>query len=155
MTNKNHNWITLRKYLDDQIGFFMKKFMEIGWEQEDAAYIFKRTPFIVNPDAKNEDYKHGFGISFYPELLEYREDGEEVLCPWVVGDIEIENPSDETLRSVADFIKEEVQKIGWNMFHDEDAFRGHFAKDKKHSWTKLKFYLNQSYPEGYWQNHTL
>lgn len=153
---KNINtWIKLREYMDKQIGFFVEKFIEIGWDQEDTSYIFKRTPFLTNSDARNEDYQYGFGIVFYADFLEYEEEGQDLLIPWVVGKIEIENPTEKILKNVTDFIKEEVEKIGWNMFHDEDSYRGYFSKENKNGWTQLRFYLNQEYPKGYWQNHTL
>jgi hypothetical protein len=28
-------------------------------------------------------------------------------------------------------------------------------KFKKNGWVQIKFYIHQSYPKGYWQNHTL
>jgi len=153
---KNLNtWVKLREYMDLQIDFFVQKFVEIGWDQEDTSYIFKRTSFLTNSAARNEDYQYGFGIVFYSEFLEYEEEGQDLLIPWVAGKIEIENPTEEILKNVTDFIKEEVEKIGWNMFHDEDSYRGYFSKENKNGWTQLRFYLNQEYPKGYWQNHTL
>ena len=41
------------------------------------------------------------------------------------------------------------------MFKDEDSFMGYFSKEDHKGWTKLKFYINEEYPKGYWGNHTL
>jgi len=146
--------INLRKYIDDQLYFFIEKFKEIGWKQEDVHYISKKVDF----------QDRSLGIVFYSELLEYsdKEFGNNylnMLCPWIVGRIEINNEKEENilpiLRSATDFIKEEVKLIGWKMFHDEDAFFGYFSRHNGRGYTRLKFYLNKEYPNGHWENHTL
>jgi len=148
-------WVKLREYMDNQIAFFVQKFMGNGWNMEDVAYLHKRTPFLTDADAKNEDYRYGFGIVFYADFLRYEEEGQDLLAPWVVGRAEIENPTEEILKNVAEFIKAEVEAIGWKMFHDEDSYGGYFSKEDKNGYTRLKFYLNREYPNGYWQNHAL
>jgi hypothetical protein len=153
---KNLNtWVKLNEYMNNQIQFFVERFKEIGWKQEDISYLFKRTPFMSSPDANNDDYRYGLGMVLYADFLKYEEEGQDLLIPWVVGRVEIENPTEEILKNVTDFIKAEVGNIGWKMFHDEDAYRGYFSKEDKKGWTQLKFYLNREYPNGYWQNHAL
>jgi hypothetical protein len=148
--------INLANYVDDQINFFVEKFKSIGWKQEDLAYLFKRTPFLVNPEARNIDYQYGFGLVFYSQLLQYGYGKNEMLTPWVVGRVELESPTSEILKNVTDFIKEEVKNIGWKMFYDEDSFRNNFSKEERRDgYIRLKFYLNKYYSAGWWENHTL
>ena len=159
--NKINLWNDMKKQLD----FFINKFKEIEWKQEDTYYIFKKVNFLVNPEARNNDYKYGFGIVFYSDLLSYTENNKYILTPWVCGKISIENnpnikyPVDcPRLDKVANFIKEELKKINWKPFYDEDSFKGIFSKPELRKNTEnieIKFYLNKEYPKGYWQNHTL
>jgi hypothetical protein len=161
--------INLNDYMDKQLDFFIEKFKKIGWKQEDTHYIFKRVGFETNPSARNKDYKYGFGIVFYAELLNYSEINngktEEVLTPWVVCRIQIDKnenikyPIDcPRLQKVVNFIKEEIKKIEWKPFYDEDAFKNNFSRPKikeNMSSVEIKFYLNMEYPNGHWENHTL
>ena len=162
--------INLRNYMDEQLFFFIKKFKENGWKQEDTHYVFKRTDFIVNPSARNEDYKYGFGIVFYAELLEYSETNDqkrrvEVLTPWVCCRIQIDEnkdvkyPSDcPRLEKVIEFMQKEFKEMGLEPFYDEDAYRQNFSRPEikqNMESVEIKFYLNMEYPDGYWENHTL
>lgn len=137
--------VNLKNYIDSQLNFFINKFIEIGWKREDLHYITK----------KIYSQNWNLGIVFYSELLEYREERKQVLTPWIVGMLEIKETDYHKLSKYADFIKEEVEKIGWKMFHDEDAFQGYFSKEENKGWTKLKFYINEEYSGGFWENHTL
>jgi len=138
--------INLRNYVNEQLEFFIEKFKENGWKQEDIHYVSKDTELQEWP----------LGIVFYSELLEYREDNRrEVLTPWIVGELEIETTEYDKLFEYADFILNELNQMNISPFHDEDSFRGYFAKSSHKGWTELKFYINKEYPKGYWENHTL
>jgi len=157
--------INLREVMEDQLDFFVKKFIENGWKQEDLHYVNKRVGFLTNPDAKNDDCKYGFGIVFFTELLGYSEDGVNMLTPWVVGRISIDKnpdvkyPSDcPKLQKVTEYMKKEFKKLGLKPFYDEDAFYGNFSRPEPRQNTgdvTIKFYINMDYPDGYWENHTL
>jgi hypothetical protein len=137
--------INLASYTDDQIIFFIEKFKENGWKQEDLQYVNKETDIQDWP----------LGIVFYPELLEYTEDGKDMITPWICGEVEIETTDDLKLKVYKNFILKELEDMDLNPFHDEDAFYGYFAKNTHKGWTELKFYINKFYPDGYWQNHIL
>ena len=95
------------------------------------------------------------GIVFYSELLEYEEEGRDVLTPWIVGRLEVEETDYNKLIKYARFILSELDEMGITPFHDEDSFHGYFAKHGNKAWTEIKFYINEEYPNGYWENHTL
>lgn len=137
--------LNLYNYIDDQIEFFIEKFKNAGWIQEDIQYVCKKT------DLQDWD----LGIVFYAELLEYREEGREVITPWVVGKLEVEETDYKKLKLYTSFVIQELKKMGIKPFHDEDSFMGYFAKHDNKGWTELKFYINSEYPDGYWENHTL
>jgi hypothetical protein len=137
--------INLSNYIEDQIEYFIEIFKSNGWDQEDIAYVSKKTNL--------QDWD--LGIVFYGELLEYSEGKEDIITPWIVGKIEVETTDDIKLRSYASFILNELEKLNIHAFHDEDTYKGYFAKETHKGWTELKFYVNMEYPDGYWQNHTL
>lgn len=139
--------INLRNYVNDQLFYFIEKFKEHGWKQEDISYVTKVTHL----------QEWSLGIVFYSELLEYTQDGPylNMLTPWVVGRLEVETTDHNKLRDYTDFIIDELEKMRLKPFHDEDSFMGYFAKEDNKGWTELKFYLNKHYPDGYWENHTL
>lgn len=137
--------INLRIWVDNQLFYFIEKFKKHGWDQEDIHYVSKKTHL----------QEWDLGIVFYSELLEYTENGEEVLTPWIVGRIEALTADHGKLREYTDFILDELNKMELRPFHDEDSFMGYFAKEDHGGWTQLKFYINESYPDGYWENHIL
>lgn len=137
--------INLRNYVDSQLMFFIEKFKKHGWKQEDNEYVCKKT------DLQDWD----LGIVFYSELLEYMENGRQVLTPWICGSIEIEVTDYPELKEYARFILDELEQMDIKPFRDEDAFLGYFSKTDNKGWTELRFYINEEYPKGYWENHTL
>ena len=137
--------INLRNYIDGQLEFFIEKFKENGWKQEDTHYVTMKT------DLQDWD----LGIVFYSEILEYEEEGRDVLTPWIVGRLEVEETDYSKLIKYARFILSELDEMGIKPFHDEDSFHGYFAKHENKGWTEIKFYINKEYPDGYWENHTL
>ena len=137
--------LNLRYYIDNQLHHFIEKFKKHGWRQEDLHYITKKTHL----------QEWDLGIVFYSELLEYEENGKEILTPWIVGRLEIETIDYGKLREYTDFILDELNKMDIKPFHDEDSFMGYFSKEDHKGWTQLKFFINERYPDGYWENHTL
>jgi hypothetical protein len=128
-----------------------------------------RTPYLVNPDAKNDDYLYGSSIYLSVVLLSYstgdRRHREEVLIPWVKCTFGVEYnklekyPQDEKrVRDVVKWVKENiVEKLPYKAFCDEDAYSGNFSWDKKENLGSIyfSFYVNPDFQEGYWENHTL
>lgn len=157
------------KEIDQEVRFFVDKFKEIGWKQVDVSYLTKRLPFITNPSARNEEWQHSIGMVLYPELLTYigaRKGERGVDEIWIccrVGidyDEEMEKDpwSSERLTQLTNYLKEEIKKINWKAFYDEDAFRYNFTRPefkKNLEEVRIRFYLNKDYPEGVWENHTL
>lgn len=169
--------INLRNELNLDIETIVKMFIEDGWVQEDEAYILKDCGIETHPGARNVDYRTKLSITFSPELLHYSESHtpstydlskakktlQHTTTPWIKGSILIRDdetvtrPSDnERLREVAKWLKTEILKMPIKPFHDEDAYMGYFKRPEKTSeFIRLSFYMNPSYPEGYWQNHTI
>ena len=135
----------LSTWVDKACQFYVDKFKENGWVQEDLTYVYKKTDFTEYP----------VGVVFYAKLLEYYEDGKNVITPWITGRLEVETTDDLKLKAYKSFILEELDQMGLHAFHDEDAFYGHFTKKVNKGWTELNFYLHPFYPDGYWENHTL
>ena len=124
-------------------------------EQSDIGYIEISTPFLTNPDARNEEWKNKIGLSFYPELLSYSEEGEDVTIPWICVRLELENPDSKIEGDLLKWIENRFSEIENKPFYDEDAYRGNWRKEERRGWNKYKMYINPDYPEGYWENHTL
>lgn len=137
--------LNLKPWMDSELFYFIEKFRSHGWKQEDVHYVTKITHL--------QEWE--LGIVFYLELLEYTENGEGCIAPWIVGMLEVETTDHVKLREYTDFILDELNKMDIKPFHDEDAFMGYFSKEDHKGWTELKFYINQNYPDGYWENHTL
>lgn len=128
-----------------------------------------RTPYLVNPDARNDDYLYGSSIYLSVGLLSYssgdRRHREEVLIPWVKCTFGVEYnksekyPQDERrVREVVKWVKENIiGKLPYKAFYDEDAYSGNFSWEKKENLGSIyfSFYVNPDFPEGYWENHTL
>lgn len=161
----------ITKPIDEEVRFFCEKFKEIGWKQEDVGYLIKDIGFTTYPDSRNEEWKTSIGITIYPELLSYYSDEQRhrgfgwIYEIWLAVrttvniDENVDNQQDgEILRNVADYLLSEIEKIGWKSFKDEDAFKGYFSRpeiNKNLGSVSINCYLNKSYPNGYWSNHTL
>lgn len=140
---------------DQEIGEIIKKLKDNGWEQEDISYISK----LVN-NKKIE-------MVLYPELLSYYSDYDRryVTVPWICvkyeyylddmkkGDIS-KNSLTITEGATNEMIKA-FEDIGIKPFYDEDAPQRHFNINRHLDEITLKMYVNPSYPNGIWQNHTL
>jgi hypothetical protein len=131
-----------------------------NYTQVDEAYVEVETPFLINSGANNESWKNKTGIVLYPELLSYYHKSQGwITVPWICARIEFEDSllyRDEVkLREFCKWIVEEFKSQGFKPFHDEDAFCGHFTKEDRKGYVRIKMYINPSYPDGYWSNHTL
>jgi hypothetical protein len=123
--------------------------------QSDIGYIEISTPFVTNAEARNEEWKTKIGLVFYPELLTYSENNEEITTPWICVRLELENPNPEIEGDLLKWISNRFSEIENKPFYDEDAYRGNWRKEERRGWNKYKMYINPDYPEGYWENHTL
>jgi hypothetical protein len=139
---------------------------------EDLEYLVLKTPFLTNPDAKNEEWKNKIGIVMYPELLSYSDHYidrgnpevdsagsrnykvKSVTVPWICVRFELEGEQP-IAKDLCKWLVQKFKDIGYYPFMDEDAAYNHFAKDERRGYTKYKMYVNPSYPEGLWENHTL
>ena len=79
--------------IQDIIGKLIKK---EEYNQVDEAYLEVQTPFLINPNSRNESWKTKIGFVLYPELLSYctrdeKRKTEWVTVPWICVKIEIED----------------------------------------------------------------
>jgi len=105
--------------------------------------------FCLTCKYNNKDYY----LVFYPELLSYGYGKTEKCEVWICCEFEFEG--DDIPNMFLDKIVETFQQINLTPFHDEDAYRGYWKKKDNKGWYKLSCYINPSYPEGKWENHTL
>jgi hypothetical protein len=127
-----------------------------NFKQVDGDYLEVKTPFLIQPDAKNDEWKPKIGLVFYPELLSYgsRSSGFEIN-PWVCVSFELETKDMIIHRELCKWFVEKFKAIGLRPFMDEDATWNHYKKDERKGYTRYKLYVNIDYPNGYWENHTL
>lgn len=135
-----------------------------GFEQEDEWYFTIDTPFIVTPDAKNEEWKTKISLVLFTDLLsyssnykeEYKSVGQQ-LTPWVVCRTEIENGQEhEEIKKILEWLKNKIEEsTKLKPFQDEDAYLMYWKKEEGKDYTKYSCFINPSYPEGWWENHTL
>ena len=162
---------TIRREIDDLISKLIETYPE-EFKQVDVGYLEVQTPFLTNPDARNEEWKTKTGIVFYADLLSYSDRyikrgnpeiheashpsyrSVSVTVPWICVRFELEgNPGIE--RDLCKWMVENFKGINYRPFMDEDATWNYFAKEERKGYTKYKMYVNPDYPEGYWENHTL
>lgn len=140
---------------DKEVQEIISKLIKKGYNQWDEAWVEMITPFKVNPDGNNENKA---GVVLYPELLSYYDGKTWVTVPWICVRAELENHHtiDESFqRKFVKWLFEEFNEIGYKPFYDEDAFAGCCTREERKGYTRLKLYVNPSFPEGYWANHTL
>ena len=152
---------TTDKEIQDIIEILTKK---DNYQQVDEAYLEVQTPFLINPNSRNESWKTKIGFVLYPELLSYSTRDENrrsewVTTPWICIRIEIEDSeyvTDESKqRELCKWVVAELTEAGYKPFHDEDAFAGYFKKEDRNGYVRFKMYINPDFPQGYWSNHTL
>lgn len=152
--------IDIQKEINEEIQDIMdtlsKKFSNFYWS--DDHYFEVDTPFETNPGSNNKEWKNKIGLVFYPELLSYQDEyfkRREVTVPWICVQFELENDGRKIERELCKWIIHKFQEAGFVPFKDEDSFHNHFHKEERNGYTKYKFFINSSYPEGYWENHVL
>ena len=126
-----------------------------GFNRWDEAWVEIETPFVVNPDGRNEK-KAGFVL--YPELLTYSTRTQWQTVPWICVRAELQHHhtiDDSFERKFVLWLRDELEAAGYKAFKDEDAFAGCCTRVEEKGSTKFKLYVNPSYPDGYWSNHTL
>lgn len=147
---------TTDREIQDIIGKLIKK---ENYRQFDKGYIEVQTPFLIDPDSINDDWKTKIGFVFYPELLSYYDGNNFITVPWICVRVEIEGNNYVTDESkqieLCKWIVSELTSAGYKPFHDEDAFAGYFKKENRKGYIILKTYINPDFPDGYWSNHTL
>ena len=126
-----------------------------NFKQIDEHYVEIKTPFLINPDSKNDEWKPKLGIVLYPELLTYGNREESTITPWICVRFELETKDQTIHRELCKWIVEKMKSIGLRPFMDEDATWNHYTKKEHKGYTTYKLYINPSYPQGYWENHTL
>lgn len=148
-----------------EISEIAEKLQTIGWKVVDKGYITKNIGISTNPDARKEEWKTSLGLGMWPQLLTYHDGISWVTIPWICiqlgisSDDSVKYPEDsKRLKEVCDFILNEFRKINLKPFFDEDAYRNHFSKPQVKQnlgQTICKLYVNPSFPDGVWSNHTL
>jgi len=129
-----------------------------NYTREDEMCIKVRTPFEINPDGNTEERKSNAFLVLYPELLSYYSKEGWVTIPWICAKIDIQKHKsigESEQRQVVKWFVEELTNAGYKPFHDEDAFAGYATRVENKYDTTIKMYINPSFPEGYWSNHTL
>ena len=125
--------------------------IQAGLNQEDETYY----------TFKVED-KFRWSLMVYPRLLTYDyvyKEGsndtalsEEVSTLWIACCCEFLTTD---IESITPQLEEFIKILPLRPFYDEDAYHKYFSKQEKHEWTRLIFYLNPDYINGWWQNHAL
>jgi len=167
--------IDIGKKIDSEIDELINKLSsnDKNFKRADLHYVEVSTPFLINPDSRNEEWKNKTGIVFYPELLSYRDHyiergdpdkdpagsrnyrANDVTVPWICVRFEIEGEFPE-IKDLLKWMISKFKEAGYPPFMDEDATFNHFKKEERRGgYTQFKMYVNPSYPEGMWENHTL
>ena len=142
----------IRSEFDAEIIQLFERLMlhDLNFKQIDLHYLEVNTPFLTNPDSRNEEWKTKIGLVFYPELLSY---GKQTT-PWICVRFELEG--DQAIaRDLCKWLVEKFKSIAYTPFMDEDAKWNYFRTEERKGYTKYKMYVNPDYPQGYWENHTL
>jgi len=156
----NESLINVSAELDAEIKELVDKMLQNPeCEVVDEGVLEVKTPFEINPDAKNRDWVNKTTMVFYPELLAYGDPdspGKAMRTPWIACQISLEGEKPEEFkRDLLKWFVELLKKSGYVPFMDEDAVYNHWKDDKGNGWTDYICYVNPSYPEGHWENHAL
>ena len=145
--------INIQPEIDREIEGIMKKLQDKdpNFKWSDDHYFEVKTPFLINVDAKNEEWRTKLGLVFYPELLSYNNQ----TTPWICVRFELEGYDSETVRDLCKWLVQKFKDVGLYPFMDEDSTWNYFRMEEKRGYTKYKMFVNPSYPKGYWENHTL
>jgi len=130
-----------------------------NYTQEDEGCVRIKTPYEVHQGFKTEEANKTIFLVLYPELLSYYDGKNWVSIPWICMRIELEGgsfgESENNQRVICKWLVEEMDSMDIKLFKDEDSFEGHFSRDQRKGWVKLKMYTNPSFPKGFWSNHAL
>ena len=156
----NESKINISEDLDQEIQDLTEAFLKNPeCDQVDDGYIEIETPFEINPNSNNPDWKNKVGMVFYPELLTYGEgkSGKVQRTPWICCRISLEGKKENSM--VGDLLKwiiSLLEKSGYKPFMDEDASWNHWREEEKNNgFTEYSCFVNPDYPEGHWENHAL
>ena len=63
--------VNIREQIDKEIDQIIDRLQlhDPNFKQVDEHYLEVKTPFLINPDSKNDEWKPKIGIVLYPELL--------------------------------------------------------------------------------------
>lgn len=135
-----------------EVQYFINKFIEQGWKREDEFVIILNT---------NDNITTKIFMTLYYELLSY----DNIVEPWVYCKFAVfwNHPLHDELIKI-DLIKIKYLKKFYEYlstkisspFYDEDAFCRYLKKlEDDVNYSEYKFYINEAYPKGQWENHTL
>ncbi len=153
----NESKVNISEEMDKEISDLMEALLKNEeFEMFDEGYIEIKTPFEINPDSKNPEWKNKVGMVFFPELLTYGNRDEVQRTPWIACRISLEGERDELKDGeLLKWLISMIEKSGYKPFMDEDARWNHWKEEKKNGYTEYSCFVNPDYPEGHWENHTL
>lgn len=159
--------LNINPEIDSEISELIEKLEKHSpdFRHEDGHYMEFKTPYLTNPDSRNEEWKNKIGIVFYPELLSYTDryvDPEtnkvgrrvHVTTPWICVRFELEGNQVISM-DLCKWLVSIFKEIRYAPFMDEDATYNYFSKSERRAYTQYKMYVNPSYPDGWWENHAL
>ena len=157
----NESKTNLYQETTNEIDEVVKQLVNGGSKEEDLHYLLFDTPFLINPDSKNESYKKQIGVVLFVKLLSYSHNvngNENVgyqLTPWIACRISLN--TNDNLKEILNWVKDKIESsTKLKLFMDEDATYMHWKEDSHNDdYTEYTCYINPSYPEGWWENHTL
>jgi hypothetical protein len=153
----NESKVNISEEMDKEIGDLTEALLKNEeCEMFDEGYIEIKTPFEINPDSRNPDWKNKVGMEFFPELLVYGNGDNVQRTPWITCRISLEGERDE--KQTGELLKwliSMIEESGYKPFMDEDARWNHWKEEKKNGYTEYSCFVNPDYPEGHWENHTL
>ena len=127
----NESKTNLYEETNNDIKYVADLLVKGGFKQEDEWYFTIDTPFVVTPDAKNDEWKTKVSLVLFTDLLAYSENysdnyksvGQQ-LTPWVVCRTEIQNgPKHEEIKNILEWLKNKiVESTNLKLFQDEDAY---------------------------------
>ena len=160
----NESKTNLYEETNNDIKYIADKLVKGGFTQEDEWYFTIDTPFLVTPDAKNEEWKTKISLVLFTDLLAYSENysdnyksvGQQ-LTPWVVCRTELEGErKHEEVKTILEWLKNKiVESTKLKPFQDEDAYLMYWKSEEANGYAKYSCYINPSYPDGWWENHTI
>ncbi len=157
--------LNLYQQINEETEFFRNQFIKNGWKNEHGNFLYKDIGFQTNPSSKNKEWQTMVSMTLSCKILSYIQENKNVKSIWIKGTLTIEEnlevryPEEcPRLKKVADWMKKELEVIGYLPFKDEDAFKQYFSRPVEKNNTgqsEMSFYINQNYPNGFWHNHTI